>query len=294
MPSACLGSLFMANTTFTTDTFRIGGELEVHRLGFGAMRLTGAGIWGPPEDPDECRAVLRRVPELGIDFIDTADSYGPEVSEDLIGETLGNRDDVTIATKAGFTRSGPNVWDAVGRPEYLRQQCLMSLRRLRREAIDLWQLHRIDPKVPRDEQFGTLRDLQQEGKVRFVGLSEVSVEQIEAARRIVDIASVQNRYNLGDRGSAEVLRYCEANGIAFIPWAPLAQGRLRSEGPLADIARERDVPVGIVALAWLLADSDCMLPIPGTSKVVHLEENMRAATIQLTDAQVAAIEATVA
>jgi aryl-alcohol dehydrogenase-like predicted oxidoreductase len=284
----------MASTTFMTDTFRIGGELEVRRLGFGAMRLTGPGIWGPPGDPDECRAVLRRAPELGINFIDTADSYGPDVAEDLIGETLRNRDDVVIATKAGLTRSGPQAWAPVGRPEYLRQQCLMSLRRLRREVIDLWQLHRIDPKVPREEQFGTLRDLQQEGKVRFVGLSEVSVEEIEAAREIADIVSVQNRYNPGDRGSAEVLRYCEANGIAFIPWAPLAGGSLRSKGPLADIARERDAPVGVVALAWLLADSDCMLPIPGTSKVVHLEENMRAATIQLTEAQVAAIEATVA
>jgi pyridoxine 4-dehydrogenase len=281
----------MTNTTYATDTFRIGGELEVHRLGFGAMRLTGPGIWGPPGDPDECRAVLRRVPELGVDFVDTADSYGPDVSEDLVGEVLGHRDDVTIATKAGFTRSGPNAWAPVGRPEYLRQQCLMSLRRLRREVIDLWQLHRIDPKVPRDEQFGTLRDLQQEGSVRFVGLSEVSVEEIEAARKIVDIASVQNRYNPGDRASVDVLRYCEANGIAFIPWAPLAQGGLSSQGPLADFARERDVAVGVVALAWLLADSDCMLPIPGTSKVVHLEENMQATTIQLTDEQVAAIDA---
>jgi len=255
------------------------------------MRLTGPGIWGPPEDPDQCRAVLRRLPDLGVDFIDTADSYGPGVSEDLIGETLGNRDDVTIATKAGFTNSGPRAWAPVGRPEYLRQQCLMSLRRLRRDVIDLWQLHRIDPKVPRDEQFGTLGDLQQEGKVRFIGLSEVSVEEIEAAEKIVPIASVQNRYNPADRDSAEVLRYCEAHGLAFIPWAPLGQGGLSAKGPLVDIARERDLPVEVIALAWLLADSDCMLPIPGTSKVSHLEENMRATTTPLTSEQVAAIEA---
>jgi aryl-alcohol dehydrogenase-like predicted oxidoreductase len=274
-----------------SDTFRLGGQLEVHRLGFGSMRLTGPGIWGPPQDPDECRAVLRRAPELGIDFIDTADSYGPDVAEDLIGEALGRRDDVTIATKGGFTRPGPNAWAPVGRPEYLRQQCLMSLRRLRRDVIDLWQLHRIDPKVPRDEQFGLLRDLRQEGKVRFVGLSQVSVEEIEAAAKIVPIASVQNRYNPGDRASAEVLRYCEAHGLAFIPWAPLGGG-ISARGPAADIARDSGLPAGVIALAWLLADSDCMLPIPGTSKVAHLEENMRAARVQLTADQVTAISAT--
>jgi pyridoxine 4-dehydrogenase len=281
----------MTSTTLLRDTFRIGGELEVSRLGLGSMRLTGPGIWGPPQDPDECRAVLRRAPDLGVDFIDTADSYGPDVAEALIGEVLGHRDDVTIATKAGFTRSGPNAWAPSGRAEYLRQQCLMSLRRLRRDVIDLWQLHRIDPQVPRDEQFGTLRDLRQEGKVRFVGLSQVSVEEIEAASRIVPIASVQNQYNPGDRASAEVLRYCQSHGIAFIPWAPLRSAGVSADGPLTGIARASGLSAGVIALAWLLADSDCMLPIPGTSKVTHLEENMRAAHVTLTAEQVAAIEA---
>ena len=260
------------------------------------MRLTGRGIWGPPEDPDECRAVLRRAVELGVDFIDTADSYGPYVAEELIGETLAGRDEVTIATKAGLTRVAPDIglgpaaWPPVGRPEYLRQECEMSLRRLRRDVIDLWQLHRIDPKVPREDQFGVLRDLQREGKVRFVGLSQVSVPEIEAAREIVEIVSVQNRFHLGDRGSQEVLRYCQAHEIAFIPWAPLAQGRLSAEGPIAEIAAARGVAVGVIALAWLLAYSNCMLPIPGTSRVAHLEENMRAAQIELTAAELATIE----
>ena len=262
----------------------------MHRLGFGSMRLSGRGIWGPPDDPDECRAVLRRALELGVDFIDTADSYGPYVTETMIGETVA-QSNVTIATKAGLTRVAPDIdlgpaaWPPVGRPEYLRQECLMSLRRLRRDVIDLWQLHRIDPKVPREEQFGVLRDLQQEGKVRFVGLSQVTVDEIEAAQQVVEIVSVQNRYSPGERGSEEVLRYCEAHGIAFIPWAPLAQGATDPEGPLATVARARGEGVGVIALAWLLAHSPCMLPIPGTSRVAHLEENMRALEIELTDAE---------
>ncbi len=277
-------------------TFLIGGELEVHRLGFGSMRLTGEGIWGVPQDPDECRRVLRRAVELGVDFIDTADSYGPYVTEEMIGETLAPYDGVTVATKAGLTRvmpdigKGPAAWPPVGRPEYLRQECLMSLRRLKLDTIELWQLHRIDPKVPREEQFGVLRDLQQEGKIRFVGLSQVTVEEIEAARETVKIVSVQNRYNPGERGSEEVLSYCEKHGIAFIPWAPLAQGGLGDDGPLADIARDREATVGAIALAWLLAHSPCMVPIPGTSKVAHLEENLRALEIKLTEAELHTIE----
>ena len=292
-----LATLLCMEEHAETATFLIGGDLEVHRLGLGTMRLTGRGIWGPPEDPDECRAVLRRAVELGVDFIDTADSYGPHVAEELIGETLAGRDGVTIATKAGLTRVAPDIglgpaaWPPVGRPEYLRQECEMSLRRLRTDVIDLWQLHRIDPKVPREEQFGALRHLQQEGKVRFVGLSQVSVEEIEAAREIVEIVSVQNRYNPGERSSDEVLRYCEAHDIAFIPWAPLAQGGLASDGPLADVARSHGVGVGVIALAWLLARSHCMLPIPGTSRVAHLEDNMRAAQIKLTDEELSAIGA---
>jgi pyridoxine 4-dehydrogenase len=274
----------------------IGGELEVHRLGLGTMRLTGRGIWGPPEDPEECRAVLRRAAELGVDFIDTADSYGPYVAEELIGEALGDRPGLTIATKAGLTRVAPDIglgpaaWPPVGRPEYLRQECEMSLRRLRRDEIDLWQLHRIDPKVPREEQFGVLRDLQEEGKVRFVGLSQVQIEEIEAARNVVEIVSVQNRFNPSDRDSEEVLRYCESHDIAFIPWAPLAQGGLDADGAMGSIAEQHGVTVGVIALAWLLARSPCMLPIPGTSRVTHLEENMRALEIELDDAEMLTIE----
>ena len=214
-------------TSTNTDTITIGSALEVHRLGFGAMRITGEGIWGPPEDPDECRATLRRALELGVDFIDTADSYGPEVSEDLIREALHPYPDgLRIATKAGFARTGPQEWLPVGRPEYLRQECMMSLRRLGLETIDLFQLHRIDEKVPREEQFGLLRELKDEGKVREVGLSQVTVEEIEAAREVVEIASVQNRYNLADQSDADVLEYCEREGIAFIPWAPIDAGDL--------------------------------------------------------------------
>jgi pyridoxine 4-dehydrogenase len=284
-----------------TETFLIGGEIEVHRLGFGTMRLTGEGIWGPPENPEECRATLRRAVELGVDFIDTADSYGPYVTEELIGETLAPYDGVHIATKAGLTRigpdvngAGPKVWPPVGRPEYLRQECLMSLRRLRLETIDLFQLHRIDPKVPREEQFGVLKELKDEGKIRHVGLSQVSVEEIVAARKIVEIVSVQNRYNLADQSDGDVLEYCEQEGIAFIPWAPMAQGDLTGpDSPVAKAAQSHDVSPGAVALAWLLHRSDVILPIPGTSKVTHLEANLKASELKLTEDELESLDATV-
>src|SRR4051812_28648475 len=264
--------------------FRIGGDLPVNRLGFGAMRITGPGIWGEPEDRDEAIRVLKRLPELEVDFIDTADSYGPFVSEDLIAEALAPYGKSVIATKGGLTRSGPNVWEQVGRPEYLRQCVLMSLRRLKVERIDLWQLHRIDAKVPRDEQFGVIADLQKEGLIRHAGLSEVSVEEIEAARKHFEVVSVQNMYNLVSRKSEDVLDYCEREGIAFIPWFPLAAGGLAREGTVLDkVAKRVGASAAQVALAWVLARSPVMLPIPGTSKVKHLEENIAAADIELTD-----------
>jgi pyridoxine 4-dehydrogenase len=274
----------MTVTATASGTFKIGGDMAVTRLGFGAMRITGHGIWGPPEDPDAARAVLKRLPELGVDFIDTADSYGPYVSEDLIHEVLHPYDGITVATKAGLTRTGPSVWPPVGRPEYLRQCCEMSLRRLGLECLDLWQLHRIDPKVPREEQFGVLRELQEEGKVRHLGLSEVGVEEIKAAGEHFEVTTVQNRYNLTERKSEDVLEHCEANGIGFIPWFPLAAGKLAEPGgPVADIAQAHDATTGQVALAWLLARSPVMLPIPGTGSVAHLEENVAAADLQLGD-----------
>jgi pyridoxine 4-dehydrogenase len=261
------------------------GDLPVHRLGFGAMQLTGPGVWGEPADRAEAIAVLRRTVELGIDFIDTADSYGPYVSEELIREALHPYPvTLLIATKAGLVRTGPNQWVPLGRPEYLRQECEMSLRRLGVERIDLFQLHRIDPAVSADEQFGLLRDLQNEGKVRHVGLSEVSVAQIEAARRIVPIVTVQNRYNLADRSSEAVLNYCTRESMGFIPWFPLATGNLaKPGGPLALVAGRLGARPAQVALAWLLRKSPVMLPIPGTSKVKHLEENTAAALIELED-----------
>ena len=281
----------MAVTATASGTFEIGGEREVTRLGFGAMRITGPGIWGPPEDPEEARAVLRRVPELGIDFIDTADSYGPYVSEDLIHEVLHPYNGLTIATKAGLTRSGPSVWPPVGRPEYLRQCCEMSLRRLGVECIDLWQLHRIDPKVPREEQFGVMRELQEEGKVRHLGLSEVSVDEIKAAAEDFEVATVQNLYNLTERKHEDVLEHCEAKGIGFIPWFPLAAGKLAEPGgPVAQIAEARGATTGQIALAWLLARSPVMLPIPGTSSVAHLEETVAAAELQLDDDALARLD----
>jgi pyridoxine 4-dehydrogenase len=251
------------------------------------MRITGDGIWGPPKDHGKAIAVLERVPEVGMDFIDTADSYGPHVSEELIHEALHPYDGVVVATKAGLTRYGPGKWAPVGRPEYLRQQCLMSMRRLGVDTIDLFQLHRIDPKVPREEQFGLLKELQDEGLVRHLGLSEVSVEDIEDARRTINVATVQNKYNLTDRSHEDVLDYCEREGIGFIPWFPLAAGKLAEPGgPIADAAAVHDATPGQVALAWLLRHSPVMLPIPGTGSVDHLEENAAAASIELTDDEV--------
>jgi aryl-alcohol dehydrogenase-like predicted oxidoreductase len=269
------------------------GSTTVHRLGFGAMRLTGRGIWGEPRDREECLRVLRRAVELGVDFIDTADSYGPYVSEDLIREALHPYPaGLTIATKAGLVRTGPDHWHPVGRPEYLRQEAEMSLRRLAVDSIDLFQLHRIDPEVPAEDQFGLLADLLHEGKVRSVGLSEVSVEEVELARKTVPVATVQNLYNLTDRSSEEVLDHCEAEGIGFIPWFPIAAGRLaKPGGPVDDIAKQTGATPAQISLAWLLARSPVVLPIPGTSSVGHLEENCAAADIQLTGEQVERLNA---
>jgi aryl-alcohol dehydrogenase-like predicted oxidoreductase len=266
-------------------TFSLGGDLNVNRMGFGAMRITGEGIWGEPEDPEEARAVLRRAVELGINLIDTADSYGPEVSERLIAEVLHPYPEgLVIATKGGLTRPGPGRWEPNGRPEHLREACEGSLRRLKVDRIDLYQLHRIDPRVPPEEQVGTLAELREEGKIRHVGLSEVSVEEIESAREIVSIASVQNRYNLTDRGYEDVLDFCEREGIGFIPWFPLATGNLaRPGGPLDEMAARHGVAPGQIALAWLLKRSPVMLLIPGTSSVEHLEENVAAASLELDD-----------
>jgi pyridoxine 4-dehydrogenase len=275
------------------STYDLAGT-TINRLGFGAMRITGDGIWGPPRDHDEALAVLRRAVELGVDFIDTADSYGPIVSEELIAEALAPYGEVRIATKAGLVRTGPGEWHPLGRPEYLRQELELSLRRLRVDVLDLWQLHRIDPAVPRDEQFGVLKEAVDAGKVRAVGLSEVSVEEIEAARSIVPIATVQNLYNVANRQSEDVLEHCEANGIGFIPWFPLAAGDLAAPGgPLATASEHHGVRPGAVALAWLLARSPVMLPIPGTGKVAHLEENMAAADLQLDKAELDAISTAV-
>ncbi|VTU45329.1 aldo/keto reductase [Variovorax sp. PBL-E5] len=260
------------------------GDLQIHRLGFGAMRITGRGIWGEPDDRAEALRTLRRLPELGVNFIDTADSYGPYVSEDLIREALHPYDGLLIATKGGLTRSGPDQWAPVGRPEYLRQCVHMSLRRLGVERIDLWQLHRIDAKVPREEQFEVIREMQKEGLIRHVGLSEVGIEEIEAARKIFQVVTVQNRYNLIDRGSEAVLDYCSENGIGFIPWFPLAAGDLAKPGSkLDEIARKAGATTSQVALAWVLRRSPVMLPIPGTGKVAHLDDNVASAGIQLSD-----------
>ena len=266
-----------------SGTFAIGGDLPVHRLGFGAMRITGKGIWGEPRDHAEAIAVLRRAVELGITLIDTADSYGPEVSERLIAEGLHPYpDDLVIATKAGFLRPGPNRWEMCGRPEHLRAACEGSLRRLKLERIDLYQLHRIDPAVPVEDQLGTLKDLQADGKIRHIGLSEVSVAQIARARTIVPIVSVQNRYSLVDRQSEDVLVYCERAGIGFLPWNPLAVGRLAQGGSgLARVASRLGATPAQVALAWLLRRSPVMLAIPGTSSVGHLEENTEGALVKL-------------
>jgi aryl-alcohol dehydrogenase-like predicted oxidoreductase len=261
--------------------FRL-GVAEVNRLGFGTMRLTGPGVWGPPADPDAAIGVLRRVAELGVDLFDTADSYGPEVAEDLLRRALHPFDGLAVATKAGLLRTGPHRWHPCGRPEYLRQQCELSLRRLGVERIDLFQLHRIDPAVPAAEQFGLLAELVAEGKVAAVGLSEVGVDDIEAARTVVDVASVQNRYNLLDRASDDVLRYCTEQGIAFLPWAPVGSGRLAEPGgPVADIVARTGASPSQVALAWLLQRSSVMVPIPGTANAAHAEENILAARLTL-------------
>jgi len=282
----------MSHSVTKSGTFKIGGELAVHRLGFGAMRVTGAGIWGEPPDRDAALRTLRRVPELGIDFIDTADSYGPDVSEWLLRETLHPYKNIAIATKGGLTRTGPDVWIPLGRPEYLVQQVHKSLRNLGVERIDLWQLHRIDPKVPRDEQFDAIKSLLAQGLIRFAGLSEVSVDEIRAAQKHFPVATVQNLYNLGNRQSEAVLDHCAQHGIGFIPWYPLAAGDLARPGSvLDDIAHKHNAKPSQIALAWMLKRSPVMLPIPGTGKVAHLEENAGAADIALSDAEFAALDA---
>jgi aryl-alcohol dehydrogenase-like predicted oxidoreductase len=266
-----------------TSTFTIGGDLEVRRLGYGAMRITGDGIWGPPDDLDNARQVLRRVVELGINFIDTADSYGPEVSENLIAEALHPYPDgLVIATKGGLRRTGPGQWPRDARPERLKECCEGSLRRLRVDRIDLYQLHSPDPRVPLEDSIGALKELQDEGKIRHIGVSNVSVAELELARGLVDVVTVQNRYNLGDRHSESVLDECERAGIGFIPWFPLAVGDLAEQGgPLDELAREHDATPGQLALAWLLGRSPVMLPIPGTASIEHLEENVAAADLTL-------------
>jgi aryl-alcohol dehydrogenase-like predicted oxidoreductase len=277
-----------------SGTFQLGGETTIHRLGYGAMQITGPGIFGEPADPDECRRVLQRAVELGVDFIDTADSYGPEVSERLIGEALHPyADGVVVATKAGLTRPGPSDWRPVGREGYLLQQLELSLRRLKVEQIDLWQLHRIDPATPQGEQFKVLREAQESGKVKYVGLSEVSVGELEAALSAgVQVATVQNIYNLVNRTHEDVLDACEERGIGFIPWFPMASGQLAdSDGPLKAIADDHDATPSQLALAWLLKRSPVMLPIPGTSTVAHLEQNLAAANLELTDDEFAALDA---
>jgi len=275
-----------------SGTFAIGGDLDVHRLGFGAMRLTGEGIWGEPDDPAESQRVLRRALELGVTLIDTADSYGPDVSERLIGETLHPYpDDLVIATKSGLERSGPGQWHPNGRPEHLREACEGSLRRLKLERIDLYQLHRIDPDVPVEESLGTMLELRDEGKIRHIGLSEIGVDELDRARRTAPIATVQNRYNAADRSSEDVLDACERDGLGFIPWFPLETGGLAEQGgPLAEAAKRHGAEPAQLALAWLLHRSPVIMPIPGTSSVEHLEQNLAAAQIDLSDEEVREIE----
>jgi aryl-alcohol dehydrogenase-like predicted oxidoreductase len=274
-------------------TFKIGGDMEVNRLGYGAMRITGKGIWGEPKDPEEAKRVLKRAVELGVNFIDTADSYGPGVSERLIGEALAPYPKgLVIATKSGLTRQGPDQWQPVGRPEYLVQQVHLSLRLLRTNTIDLWQLHRIDPKVPVEESLAPIVQLQKQGKIRHVGLSEVKPKEIDQARKVIDIVSVQNMYNVSERQHEDVLQYCEKNNLAFIPWFPVAAGKLaKPGGKLDELAKRHGATVSQLSIAWLLHRSPVMLPIPGTSSVAHLEENMKAADISLSDAEMQEIEA---
>jgi pyridoxine 4-dehydrogenase len=273
------------------DTFTIGGDLTVHRLGFGAMRITGDGIWGPPDDPDEAKRLLRRVVDRGVDLIDTADSYGPEVSENLIAEALHPYPDgLVIATKGGLRRTGPGQWPRDARPERLKESCEASLRRLKLDRIDLYQLHSPDNRVPLEDSMGALKELRDEGKIRHVGVSNVSLDELERARAVVEVATVQNRYNLAERSSEDVLDACEEADIGFIPWFPLAIGRLAEPGgPLDNGARARDATPGQIALAWLLARSPVILPIPGTSSIAHFEENLAAAEIDLSPDEVAEI-----
>ncbi|MBO9097148.1 MULTISPECIES: aldo/keto reductase [unclassified Rhizobium] len=275
-----------------SGTFKIGGDLTVNRLGFGAMRITGKGIWGDPADREESIRTLKRLPELGVNFIDTADSYGPDVSEQLIKEALHPYGKMVIATKGGLTRTGPEVWIPVGRPEYLIQQAHKSLRNLGVEQIDLWQLHRIDPKVPAKEQFDAIKSLLDDKIIRHAGLSEVSVAEIEAASKVFKVSTVQNRYNLVDRTSEDVLDYCEKHGIGFIPWYPLAAGDLAKPGSLLDtIAKRHNAAPSQIALDWVLKRSPVMLPIPGTSKVKHLEENVAAVNFTLSEDEFKALDA---
>ena len=270
--------------------FVIGGDLKIHRLGFGAMRVTGDGIWGEPEDKTEALRTLKRLPELGINFIDTADSYGPDISEELIREALHPYDGIVVATKGGLARTGPDQWVPLGRPEYLIQQAYTSCHRLGVRQIDLWQLHRIDPKVPRDEQFDAIKKLVADGVIRHVGLSQVAIEEIEEANKYFSVATVQNRFNLIDRSSEIVLDYCERSNIGFIPWFPLAEGNLARPGSLLDTLAQRYQAVpSQIALAWVLKRSPVMLPIPGTSKVAHLEQNVAAVNIDLTNEEFTAL-----
>ncbi len=274
-----------------SGSFQIGGQSAVHRLGFGAMRITGRGVWGPPEDRAEALRTLQRLPQLGVNLIDTADSYGPDISEQLIREALHPYEGLFIATKAGLARPAPDSWIPLGRPEYLIQQAHKSARQLGVERLDPWQLHRIDPKVPRDEQFGAIQELLQSGLIRYAGLSEVSVADIQAAARHFKVATVQNRYNLIDRSSESVLDYCEQHGIGFIPWYPLAAGDLAKPGSLLDrIAREHGASPVQIALAWMLQRSPVMLPIPGTSTRSHLEQNVAAAALRLSDQEFATLD----
>ena len=280
-------------TVAPSDTFSIGGDLPVHRLGYGAMQLPGPGVWGEPADPENARRVVRAAVEQGVDFIDTADSYGPVVSERIIAEALHPYPEgLVIATKAGLTRQGPGIWTPVGRPAYLKQQVELSLRTLRLERIDLIQLHRIDAEVPLADQLGAFKELQEEGKVRHIGVSEVSVAELEQAREIVDVVSVQNLYNLTNRQSQDVLDHATEHGIGFIPWFPIATGDLAApDSPVADIARELDATPSQVALAWLLHTSPVVLPIPGTKSVDHLTENLGAAQLRLSDEDMARLDA---
>lgn len=282
----------MATATAVTKTWKLGGDLEINRLGFGAMRLTGEGVWGEPKDRESAKQVLKRAVELGVNFIDTADSYGPAVSEAMIGEALSPYNGVVVATKGGLTRTGPNKWPPLGRPEYLQQQVELSLRWLKVDRIDLWQLHRIDPKVPVEESLSVIARMQRQGKIRHVGLSEVKPQEIEQAAKVVKIVSVQNQYNVGDRQHEDVVEYCDKNGLAFIPWFPVAAGKLAQPGgKLDELAKKHNATVAQVSLAWLLHRSPVMLPIPGTSSVAHLEENMKAADLTLSVDELAEIEA---